>query len=167
MSAEKAYILRPTVPEDTPVLVTLTQATGVFKDLEIKALQEVLDDYHAFNRAAGDQSVTLEKEGQIMGFAYFAPDAMTDRAWDLYWIAVRKDTQARGLGKRLLDHVEEAVRLAGGRVLFIDTSGLPHYTPTRRFYLKNGYTEAACLKDFYADGDDKIIYRKRLLGSDA
>jgi hypothetical protein len=63
--------------------------------------------------------------------------------------------------------VEEDIRKAGGRVLFIETSGLPHYDPTRRFYLKLGYEQGAVLRDYYADGDDMVVFRKRLspLGS--
>jgi ribosomal protein S18 acetylase RimI-like enzyme len=156
-------MIRPTVPADTPELLTLTQATDVFKDLEIKALQEVLDDYHAVNQAQGHQCVTLVDKEQIMGFAYIAPAAMTDRTWYLYWIAVRKQTQARGLGRKLLLHAENAIREAKGRILLIETSGLPYYELTRKFYLKNGYEQEATLRDFYSDGDNLVVFRKRLL----
>ena len=155
-------MIRPTVPADTPELLTLTHATGVFKELEITALQEVLTDYHQTNAAMGHQCVTLEDNGRIMGFAYFAPAAMTDRTWYLYWIAVQKQTQARGLGQKLLLHTEDAIRHAGGRILLIETSSLPHYLLTRKFYLKNGYDQEATLRDFYADGDNLVVFRKRL-----
>jgi len=39
----------------------------------------------------------------------------------------------------------------------IETSSLPHYELTRRFYLKHGYEQAAVLRDFYSDGDDMVI----------
>ena len=155
-------MIRPTVPADTPVLVPLAEQTGVFKPLEIQALREVLDDYHDANRAAGHRCVTLEREGGVLGFAYYAPEAMTDRSWSLWWIAVLPGQQGRGLGAGLLKHVEEDARAAGARVLFIDTSSLPHYEPTRKFYLKHGYEVTAVLRDFYADGDDKVVFRKRL-----
>ena len=155
-------MIRPTVPEDTPKLLPLAQGTGVFKAHEIEALQEVLDDYHAYAKDVGHYSVTYEKDDQVIGFAYYAPAAMTDRTWDLYWIAVTKQTQARGVGSQLLHYVEEHIRGLHGRVLFIDTSSLPHYQLTRTFYLKHGYEQAAVLKDFYADGDDKVVFRKRL-----
>ncbi len=160
-------MIRPTVPEDTPVLLELTEATGVFKPLEIQALREVLDDYHATNRALGHRSATYERGGAVAGFAYWAPAAMTDRTWYLYWIAVRKDTHGRGLGGELLAHVEDDIRAQQGRILLIETSSLPHYDLTRRFYLKHGYELHATLRDFYADGDDMVVFRKRLSGPGA
>lgn len=156
-------MIRPTVPADTPLLVPLARETGVFKPIEIQALQEVLDDYHATNRALGHLSVTYEDGRQVLGFAYYAPAAMTDRSWYLYWIAVAQKTQAQGIGTRLLRHAENDVRNSLGRVLFIETSSLPHYELTRRFYLKHGYERMAVLKDFYSDRDDMVVFRKRLI----
>ncbi len=155
-------MIRPTVPEDTPTLVALAEQTGVFKPLEVTALREVLDDYHAFNHAHGHRCITLEREDSVLGFAYYSPEAMTDRSWSLWWIAVLPGRHRGGLGGELLRYVEADVRAAGGRVLFIDTASLPTYEPTRMFYLKHGYEVTGVLSDFYADGDDKVVFRKRL-----
>jgi len=87
---------------------------------------------------------------------------MTDRTWYLYWIAVRKTLQARGLGGVLLRRVEDDIRAIRGRVLFIETSSLPNYELTRRFYLKHRYEQTAALRDYYCDGDDMVVFRKRL-----
>ena len=94
-------MIRPTVPADTPALLALAEGTGVFKPLEIQALKEVLDDYHAQNYQLGHRSATFEQDGTVAGFAYHAPAAMTDRTWYLYWIAVSKQIQARGIGAAL------------------------------------------------------------------
>jgi ribosomal protein S18 acetylase RimI-like enzyme len=154
-------MIRPTTPADTPALVALTEGTGVFKPHEIEALNEVLSDYHAQNHSLGHVAVTLERNNQILGYAYYAPAAMTDRTWYLYWIAVTKAVQAKGVGSGLLRHAEEDIRKRNGRVLFIETSSLPHYGDTRRFYLKHGYEVAGQLRDYYADGDDMVVFRKR------
>jgi ribosomal protein S18 acetylase RimI-like enzyme len=153
-------MIRATLETETPVLVTIAEETGVFKPVEIKALEEVLDEYHASNHALGHRCVTFEKDGQVLGFAYYAPTAMTDRNWHLYWIAVSKRTQARGIGGELLHHVEEDIRRAHGRQLLIETSSLPHYELTRKFYLKHGYEQACIQPDYYADGDHMVIFRK-------
>ncbi len=151
-------MIRPTVPADTPALILLAERTAVFKPIEIEALREVLDDFHESH--GEHHCVTYEKDGEILGFAYFAPTAMTDRTWHLYWIAVSKQTQARGIGSELLHHVEDEIRKRNGRQLLIETSSLPHYELTRRFYLKHGYDQAGVQPDYYADGDDMVIFRK-------
>ena len=158
-------MIRPTTPDDTPALLKLTEGTGVFKPHEIQALDEVLSDYHAGNRDEGHVAVTDERHGRVVGYAYYAPAAMTDRTWYLYWIAVSKDTHAKGVGSQLLRHAEDDIRRRGGRVLFIETSSLPHYELTRKFYLKHGYEVNGQLRDYYADGDDMVVFRKRLSGA--
>ncbi|MFL5339474.1 MAG: GNAT family N-acetyltransferase [Gemmataceae bacterium] len=155
-------MIRPTTPEDTPQLLTISEGTGVFSPSDMAALREVLDDYHAEAKNYGHCSVTYEQHGQVIGFAYYAPAAMTDRTWELWWIVVSKQIQARGVGGQLLKHAEDAIRGEDGRLLILDTSSLPSYELTRKFYLKHGYYIAAVLKDFYADGHDKVVYGKRL-----
>ena len=154
-------MIRPTIPADRAAIMELAERTGVFKPPEIVALGEVLDDYHATNHALGHLAVTLEQHGAILGFAYYAPAAMTDRTWYLYWIAVSKETQAKGIGGRLLKHLEEDIARRNGRQMLIETSSLPHYDLTRKFYLKHHYEQAAVIPDYYADGDHMVVFRKR------
>ena len=130
--------------------------------LEIEALKGVLDDYHAGEHHAGHRAVTFEHDGIPVGFAYYAPTAMTDRTWHLYWIFVSKNIQAKGIGAQLLAFAEKDILATGGRLFLIETSSLPSYQPTRNFYLKYKYEQAATIRDFYADGDDQVIFRKHL-----
>ena len=155
-------MIRLIQPRDTPTLGALAQGTEAFKPIEIQALEEVLDDYHAQSTASGHHAVALEADGKIVGFAYFAESAMTDRTWSLWWLAVDRGVQARGIGGELLRYVEEAVRQARGRQLLIETSSLPKYELTRRFYLKYGYMQTATVADHYAEGDDMHYFCKRM-----
>lgn len=155
-------MIRPTTPADTPALLKLTEGTGVFKPHEIQALDEVLTDYHATNKAHGHVAVTFERKGEILGYAYYALAAMTDRTWYLYWIAVKRDIHAKGIGGKLLRHAEDDIRQRNGRVLFIETSSLPHYELTRKFYLKHSYEITGVLRDYYSDGDDMVVFRKQM-----
>jgi ribosomal protein S18 acetylase RimI-like enzyme len=87
---------------------------------------------------------------------------MTDRTWYLWWIAVDSTAQGRGLGSKLLAFVEADIRERNGRLLLVETATLPDYEPTRRFYIKHGYTLAATIQDYYADGDGMALFGKRL-----
>jgi len=155
-------MIRPIQPSDTPTLLAMARATEAFKPIEIQALHEVLDDYHAQNAAAGHRAVALEADGKVVGFAYFTAAAMTDRTWSLWWIVVDRNMQARGIGGELLRYVEAAVRAEAGRQLLVETSSLPKYELTRRFYLKYGYSQIAAVKDYYAEADDMLFFCKRM-----
>ena len=161
-SEGEAAVLRPSQPADSRALLAIAEGTGVFKPIEIQTLAEVLFDYHARERANRHRCVTAWRDGAPYGFAYWAPEEMTDRTWYLYWIAVRRDLQSLGSGAQLLAYCEAEVRAAGGRLLLVETSSLPSYEPTRRFYAKHGYEPPTVIRDYYADGDDLLLFRKRL-----
>jgi ribosomal protein S18 acetylase RimI-like enzyme len=158
------FTIRPIVPADTPALLELTRDTGMFKPTEIQALAEVLQDYHSTNQALGDRAVCGELNGQVVGFVYYAPAAMTDRTWHLWWIVVGRSFQGKGIGGDLLRHAEDDMRQSQGRVAFIETSSLPRYEPTLQFYRKHGYSVAGVLGDYYSEGDDMVVFRKQLNG---
>lgn len=155
-------MIRSTTPVDTPALLAVAAGTDVFTAADVETLREVLDDYHAAYQDAGHHCVIEERDGAVIGFAYYAPTPMTDRTWTLWWIAVSRQTQSRGVGAALLRYVEDAIRQENGRLLVAETSSLPSYAATRRFYIRNGYHVLAELKDYYADGHDMVIFAKRL-----
>src|SRR5262245_61499920 len=120
-------VFRPTVSEETDILVALALETGVFKPIEIDALRKLLSDYFGPNPEEGHRAVTYESNGKPVGFAYFGPTEMTDRTWHLFWIFVDRATHARGIGAKIMDYVESEVRDSGGRAIIVETSGLPNY----------------------------------------
>ena len=75
---------------------------------------------------------------------------------------MREARKGGGLGSALLRHVEGGLRQNGQRVLIIETSSLDGFELTRRFYLKHGYSEEARIRDFYAAGEDKVVFWKGL-----
>jgi ribosomal protein S18 acetylase RimI-like enzyme len=83
-------------------------------------------------------------------------------SYDLYWIAVDREHQSRGLGRALVAESERQIAARGGRRIYIETSNRPQYEPTRQFYLRCNYAIAAILPDFYNTGDDKVILVKPL-----
>ena len=156
-------MIRPATASDTPALLALSADTGFFNPLEVETLEDVLRDYYDTNRdRCGHRCVVWEEAGRALGYLYYAPEEMTDRTWYVWWIAVAADQQGRGLGGELLAFTEADVRALGGRLLVIETSDTAKYEPTRRFYLKHGYTAAATIPDFYADGDGMAVFTKKV-----
>jgi ribosomal protein S18 acetylase RimI-like enzyme len=103
---------------------------------------------------------------RLIGYACFGATPATDRTYDLYWIAVHPDAQGGGAGTALMSELEHRLEGRRARLLVIDTSSRDDYAPTRRFYHKRGYEEAARLRDFYAPGDDRVVLSKRFGSTD-
>jgi ribosomal protein S18 acetylase RimI-like enzyme len=87
---------------------------------------------------------------------------MTSGTWNLLLIALHPDRQGRGNGAEILAYVERLLAAQGERVLLVETSGLPAFGRTRAFYARCGYDEEARIRDFYAAGEDKVVFRKAL-----
>lgn len=156
--------IRHAVPEDTPALISVAVATELFTQDEAEFLRGVLDDLHA-GRSGDDHKVLVwadGPDGSPVGVVYFGPNGMGDRTWDLLWISVAPDRQGQGIGGELVRFAEARIREVGGRLLVIDTSSLPRFEATHAFYRKHGYDEVARVPDFYADGDSKVIFAKRM-----
>jgi ribosomal protein S18 acetylase RimI-like enzyme len=149
--------------DDGQQIHTINAATTVFNQDEVECVDELWGEYQAQGpERSGYYFIVFKEDERVRGYACYGPRALTDRTYDLYWIAVDPNSRGGGIGKKLLVATEEAVRKLGVRLLIVETSGLPKYEPTRAFYLATGYLLEATLKDFYSDGDDLVIFTKRL-----
>jgi ribosomal protein S18 acetylase RimI-like enzyme len=147
--------------DDIPRLEEILATTGAFSDAEVvvalELLEMVINDPNQ-----QDYEVAVAEAGEhVAGYALFGPVPLTEGNYDLYWIAVDPASQGGGFGRRLMSHVEEQVRLKGGRLLCLETSSQGGYLRTRRFYEQAGYVEESCIRDFYKPGDDRLTYVKR------
>jgi ribosomal protein S18 acetylase RimI-like enzyme len=149
-------------PEDRRRVRELVASTGVFSSVEEDVAVELVDDRLARGPASEYHFVFAEQEGKTLGYTCYGPIPLTSGSYDLYWIAVAKTLQGQKIGQRLLRETERLILAAGGRHIYIETSNRLQYAPTREFYLRNGYQQAALLADFYAPGDDKVIYCKTI-----
>ncbi len=100
-------------------------------------------------------------DDELAGYVCYGPTPGTDRTWDLYWIAVDPVLHGAGVGTMLLAEVERRLQQQHARMLVIETSSRSEYDATRVFYRRRGYSERARVREFYAPGDDRIIYIKR------
>lgn len=99
-------------------------------------------------------------EGQAHGFAYCEPERMTEGTYNLLAIAVSADRQRSGIGAELVRQVAKEVRKSDGRLLLVETSTDPDQDGARAFYLREGFDEEARIRDFYAPGQNKVVFWK-------
>jgi GNAT superfamily N-acetyltransferase len=156
-----AIELRKFIREDRPNLARLLSRIKEFTPEDQGLALELADVYlNIPDQKDYDFILAVNEENRIIGFACFGPTPLTEGTFDLYWIGVDPDYAGHGLGSRMLKWVEEKAISAHGRLMVIETSSAPQYTATRKFYLKNGYTLAEAIKDFYQVGEDRVTYVK-------
>jgi len=160
--AADPLLIRTTAPEDREAILDLLEKTGFFPDFELEVAREVLDDALAGKDGGHYRSLTALRDGRVLGWACLGPTPCAVGTWDFYWLGVHPEAQGQGVGARLVRACEACARALDGRLLVAETAGREHYRPTRRFYLAQGFQEAARVRDFYAVGDDKVIYVRAL-----
>ncbi|HEY1066973.1 MAG TPA: GNAT family N-acetyltransferase [Pirellulales bacterium] len=154
-------MIRPVKPDDKPGLLAVAEASGLFAAPDLDFLSGMLDEHFAGKGGEDHFWITDDENGPV-GVAYYAPAPLTDRTWSLYLIAVHPDRQGRGRGAALVRFIEESLAARGERLLIVETSGVTSFERTRAFYRKCGYDEEGRIRDYYREGDDKIVFRKSL-----
>ncbi len=149
--------LRNLTAADRGRIEEISRAVGLFRDDEVAVALEVFDA-----AAAGSADYTAlgaEHDGRLAGWICWGPTPCTLGTFDLYWMAVDPALHGAGIGTLLLHTME--CRLAGvARLIVVETAGRPDYAPTRAFYEARGYRAVSHIPDFYAVGDDLVVYVK-------
>ena len=160
--------LKPIQFRDAPVqadverVKEIIESSGFFSPQEIEVAQELVQERLAKGVSSGYLFLFAEAEGRVVGYTCYGPIPCTVQSFDLYWIAVEQSLRGAGFGRELLQRSEQAIEQAGGSRIYVETSSRELYGSTRGFYEACGYGEATVLEDFYAPGDDKVIYLKVL-----
>jgi ribosomal protein S18 acetylase RimI-like enzyme len=148
--------------KDKAPLLSILSSTPEFKPNEVEVAEEVIDSYLTHGTEEGYHVEIAEEDGEVLGYVCFGETPLTIGTWDIYWIAVDKNKRGHKVGKALSDVAEKTIKEAGGRLIIIETSSVPLYENTRKFYLACGYEIIARIPDFYAVDDDKVILQKKL-----
>ncbi len=154
-------MIRPVTPDDTDALIALADSVELFSSDELEALRQMLTDSLSKDGDAQPFWITDDDDG-LVGLAYCEPERLTSGTWNLQLIAVHPTHQRQRRGAKLLLFVEQTLADRGARVLLVETMGTPDFEHVRAFYRKNGYNEEARIREFYAEGADKIVFRKVL-----
>src|SRR5512145_805568 len=154
-------MLRELRAGDLPELERILVVTEAFTPAEVAVAMELLEIVIGQPQQRDYEVAVAEALGKVAGYVLFGPVPATVGNFDLYWIAVDPAAQGTGVGQRLIEHVEEAVRQRSGRMVCLETSSQGGYSRTRGFYEKAGYTLESRIRDFYKPGDDRLTYVKR------
>lgn len=154
-------MVRPMKRSDKPAVMDILRKMEMFTPAEIAVAEEQMDIvFDQPEQKDYNELVIEDTSGRVAGWMSWGPTPMTQGTYDLYWIVVARDAQGQGLGKVLVRWLEDHVHRENGRLILIETASQADYEPTRQFYLKQDYREAARIRDYYKPGDDRIIYAK-------
>lgn len=152
--------MRDVTEADGPAVVDLVVAAGLFSREEAGFLEEGVLGPHSDGTTC---VVEDADDGQgLASVLFYRPEEAADRAFDLTMIAVRPDLQGSGRGAALMRHAERDLRERGQRLLIVRTSGTSQYDRTRAFYRGLSYAEHTRVPDYWTDGDDLVLFSKRL-----
>ncbi|HAH65992.1 MAG TPA: acetylpolyamine amidohydrolase [Rhizobiales bacterium] len=148
--------------DDVGRVRSLVASTGFFNAAEVDIAGELVTERLTKGTRSGYHFVLAERGSTLVAYACYGPIEGTRGSFDLYWIAVAPEEQGKGLGVQVFTRAEAAMRKAGAKHIYADTSSSDRYAGTRGFYQRMGFTEEARLSDFYGTGDGKVIYVKAL-----
>jgi GNAT superfamily N-acetyltransferase len=142
---------------DQASVENLATSTGMFAQGEWQAPD--LQNLHVDHRWI----VAVDGDDTVIGSAYFAPESALGSLWNTYFLSVRKDSHRQGIGRFIMTYIEELALSAGINTLIVETSSLESYSRARSFYVALGYVREAEIRNFYGQGDDKIVFWKSLV----
>ena len=167
MKTSEQIVLRQEVcPGDPDTIKRIVTSTGFFREDEILVAAELAEERLEKGASSGYEFLFAEIAGKTVAYSCYGLIPCTLHSFDLYWIATHLDYMNRGIGKYLLGETEKAIFLLGGQGIYVETSSKDQYDPTRVFYEKNQYLLKARFDNFYAPGDDKLVYVKTYQGQD-
>lgn len=145
---------------DKAAIMRVLRNTPEFLPHEVIVAEELIDAF-LNDPAAGYHILIADTGGQACGYVCYGETPLTHGTWDIYWVAVDRTLQGKGIGKALMTAAHADIRQAGGRLAVIETSSKPDYNKTRQFHEAVGYREVARIADFYEVRDDLVIMVKR------
>jgi N-acetylglutamate synthase-like GNAT family acetyltransferase len=159
----KNFIYRQQIQHsDIGAIADIVKSSGFFSTEEVDIALELAEEKLTQPYDSSYQFLFAEDEKRVVGYTCFGLISATAGSYDLYWIAIDEQLRGAGLGKDLMKRTEKIIHALSGKRIYVETSSRHQYQPTHGFYESCGYRKEAVLKDFYMEGDSKIIYVKTL-----
>lgn len=155
-------MIKETTIDHKEKLLSIIEASGQFDEGGIAHVRQTLEDYLA---DPGSALWFTACEGEPVGVAYCVPEPVCVGTWNLLMLWIEDGQEGKGYGTALISRIERELTEMGARLLIVETSGTDEFQFARAFYEKRGFELAARIKEFFDEGDDKLVYTKRIKGS--
>jgi ribosomal protein S18 acetylase RimI-like enzyme len=148
----KDLIFRDGKKQDIPVIATIISTTeawtcfGIDYDIAMGLFEKMEDLIYI-----------AEKDGEIVGFVTLRVNGVGNIGAYLRMIAVAEKFRGQGIGKQIINYIEEIAYIHTPNVFLICSV---ENQDAQRFYEKNGFEKIGVMKDLVIKGHDEIWYRK-------
>jgi ribosomal protein S18 acetylase RimI-like enzyme len=146
--------------EDGPAVLAISAAVRVFSPEEVECVRELWEEYLKQGPEGDYRFIVYRDGGQVLGYGVYGHKALSEGTWDFYFMGVEPTAHSRGIGRSLLKRVEAEAAAHGGFLVLIETSMTPGYAAARHLYESAGYKREAVIRDYYARGDDMVLYSR-------
>jgi ribosomal protein S18 acetylase RimI-like enzyme len=158
-------------PADRPRLAALLDSVSSFTDAERAVALELIDhrlahpDSDDYRFILGLSSPDGGGTEELAGYVCYGRTPMTRSTYDLYWLGTSPSYAGSGVARELVARLESEIEREGGGLIRVETGSREGHGGGVHFYDAAGFARTATLADFYAPGDDLIIFTKRIRGS--
>jgi ribosomal protein S18 acetylase RimI-like enzyme len=155
-------------PRDRASLAALIQSLSAFSDDERAVALELVDhglahpssdDYRfilSFSAGEGDGAE------ELVGYLCYGRTPMTVSTYDLYWIGTSPANARSGVARDLCASMDGEIAREGGGLVRVETGSREGHGSAVHFYDAVGFARTATIADFYAPGNDLIIFTRRV-----
>ena len=151
------------LPQDRDNVGRILAHTRFFTPEEQEIGISLVDEHLLKGESCGYLFLFAQEHETTLGYACYGPIPGTVNGYDLYWIAVAPHHQKKGLGGTLEEKMCSALlEQSDSAVIRVETAGRDDYLGQRYFYLARHYGECGRIPDFYSEGDDLVLYCKKL-----
>jgi ribosomal-protein-alanine N-acetyltransferase len=147
--------IRPAVSEDYPALYALDQACFA------PGISWSWSELQYFLRYPGNSAVVAEEDGRIAGFAIAGTQRRKgELVGRLITIDVEGSMRRRGVGRRLMQAMEERLRAQNARAVLLEVA-VDNLT-AQEFYTRHGFTRTGRIPGYYLGRIDALVMEKPL-----
>lgn len=150
--------IREVIHSDLDSLKIVLDSCGLFPS---EYLDEMISDYF-HNLDTNEIWFTYVENNSPISIGYCIPEKLTSGTYNLLAIGVSENHQRKGVAVEMMNFIEQKLKTIGARVLIVETSSDDAQIGARNLYQKLGYNQEAVIRDFWNEGEDKIVYWKKL-----
>jgi ribosomal protein S18 acetylase RimI-like enzyme len=155
--------VREAKPLDRSRIQSILELTESFSSIEIQCALSLFDSYLKVGPQPDEYvfCCACDETETVLGFVCYGKASLTDRVYDLYWIATDPKVQGRGVGSLLMKNLDKRLKGLGARMALVETSSRFEYLKTCQFYIRHDFERVSTIQDYYALGEDLIVFAKR------